>query len=120
MLTAAETSAFALALIGTGVVLAAVMLANPPARANSALFRCCTQGLPAGVAASVSEAAWRRLVRMYYACAMGTLIALGVLIYWVLPANRASLLVITLLCLATVSGARFFIRRYLLRQALPA
>ncbi|WP_162550005.1 hypothetical protein [Hymenobacter nivis] len=95
------------------------MLANPPARADSALFRRCTQGLPAGVAASVSGAAWRRLERTYYACAMGTLIALGVLVHWVLPANRA-LPAITLLCLATVSGARFFIRRYLLRQALLA
>ena len=118
MLAAAETSAFALAVVGTGVVFAAVMIANPPARADSALFRRWTQGLPVSVAANVSEAAWRRLVRTYYACGLGTLVVLGMLVHWVLPANRA-LPTITLLCLATVWTARFFIRRYLLRQALP-
>ncbi|TPG67590.1 hypothetical protein [Hymenobacter nivis] len=118
MLAAAETSAFALALVATGTVVAAVMLANPPARTSSALFRRWTQGLPADVAASVSEATWQRLVRTYCACVVGALAVLGVLLHWVLPANRA-LPATTLFCLAIVFGARFFVRRYLLRQALP-
>lgn len=119
VLAAAEMSAFALAVVGTGAVVAAVLIAHPPARADSALFRRWTQGLPAGVAASVSEAAWKQLVRTYYGWAIGALVAQGALVHWVLPANRA-LPATTLLYLATVFGGRFFIRRYLLRQALPA
>ena len=118
MLAAAEMSAFALAVIGTGAVVAAVLMARPPARADSALFRRWTQGLPAGVAASVSDAAWKQLVRTYYAWVLGTLLVLGALVYWVLPANQA-LPATTLVCLASVVGARFFIRRHLLHQALP-
>jgi hypothetical protein len=118
MLAAAETSAFALALVGTGAVAAAVLMANPPARTGSALFRRWTRGLPAGVAASVSDADWKRLVRTYYAWAMGGLLVLGALIVWVLPAQRA-LPATTVFCLAAVLGGRFFARRYLLRQALP-
>ncbi len=95
------------------------MIANPPARADSALFRRWTQGLPVSVVASVSEAAWKRLVRTYYAWVIGALVVQALLVRWALPANQA-LPAITLLCLATVFGARFFIRRYLLRQALPA
>ncbi|MFD1468872.1 hypothetical protein ACFQ48_11615 [Hymenobacter caeli] len=107
-----------MAIVGTGVVVAAALMANPPALTDSALFRRWTQGLPAGVATSVSEAAWKRLVRTYYACVVGTFAVLGVLVHWVLPANRA-LPAAALLCLATVWAARFFIRRYLLRQVLP-
>jgi len=118
MLASAEMSAFALAIIGTGVVIAAVLIANPPARADSTLFRHWTQGLPAEVAASVSEVAWKRLVRTYYACVMGALVVLGLMVHWVLPVNRA-LPAITLLCLAMAWGRRFFVRRYLLHQALP-
>ena len=115
MLASAEMSAFALAVVGTGVVFATVLIANPPAR-DSALFRRWTQSLPAGVAAGVSEVAWKRLVRTYYACVIGGLVALGLMVHWVLPVNRA-LPATTLMCLATAFGARFFIRRYLLRQA---
>lgn len=118
MLASAEMSAFALAVVGTGAAVAAVLIANPPARADSALFRRWTRGLPAGVAASVSEAAWKRLVRTYYAWVIGALVVQGVLVRWALPTDRA-LPATTLFCLATVFGARFFIRRHLLRQALP-
>ncbi|OGX81602.1 hypothetical protein [Hymenobacter coccineus] len=118
MLAAAEMSDFALALVGTGTVVAAVLMANPPARTDSALFRRWTRGLPADVAARVSDADWKRLVRTYYAWAMGALLVLGALILWVLPAQRA-LPATTLFCLATVFGARFFVRRHLLRQAPP-
>lgn len=118
MLTSVETSTFALAMVGTGVVIAAVLIANPPARADSTFFRNWTRGLPADVAASVSEVTWKRLVRTYYACVIGVLVALGLTVHWVLPANRA-LPVITLSCLAMAWGRRFFVRRYLLLQALP-
>lgn len=118
MLAAAEASDFALAVVGTGGVFAAVLIANPPARADSALFSRWTQGLPASAVAAVSAAAWKRLVHTYHAWVLGALVVQGALVHWVLPANRA-LPATTLLCLATVFGGRFFIRRYLLRQALP-
>ena len=118
MLASAEMSAFALAMVGTSVLIAAVLIANPPARADSILFRHWTQGLPADVAASVSEVAWKRLVRTYYVCVMGGLVALGLMVYWVLPVNRA-LPAFTLLSVAMAWGGRFFVRRYLLHQALP-
>ncbi|AWM33075.1 hypothetical protein [Hymenobacter nivis] len=108
----------ALFIVVAGVGLAATLVANPPARADSALFRRWTQGLPAAVVAQVTPEVWKKLVRTYFAVVVPSLsiCAAAVLV----GPQRLAFSVTTLSSLAVQVAACFFIRRYLLRQALPA
>ncbi|TPG67589.1 hypothetical protein [Hymenobacter nivis] len=107
----------ALFIVVFGAGLAATLAANPPARDDSALFRRWTQGLPAAVVAQVTPELWQKLVRTYFVTVVPALSIIGAVV--LIGPQRFVFPVVILSGLAVQVAARFFIRRYLLRQVLP-